>query len=127
MSEFEINDYILRQEALGMARDIFEEAQRDAGDSFDAEELRDDMMDRAHEAADSHNWVIYTFKAIMICAHCDVSRGEEFLEDMGGIEPGETFGGTATKIAYGEMRARIEEELSEIIEEWQEEHESEDV
>ena len=127
MPDFEINDYILRQEALGMARDIFEEAQRDAGDSFDAEEARDEMMDRAHEHADGHNWVIYTYKAVMICAHCDVSRGEEFLEDTGGIERGETFDGIATKIAYGEMRARIEDELSDLIEEWQEENESEDV
>lgn len=113
MTEFQINDYILQKECDDLARDIFDEITADNPDET-AESLRDDMMERAHETADGHEWVIYNHKALMLCAHCDTSRGEEFLEDMG-IPADLTIYSIACTIAYGEMRARIEDELSDLI------------
>lgn len=114
MTEFQINDYLLQTECEGLARDIFEEAQRDGGDDFDPEAERDDMMDRTHEVADGHEWVIYNHKALMLCAHCDVSMGEEFLEDVG-IPEEPTLYKIACMIAYAEMRRRIEIAIEEMI------------
>jgi hypothetical protein len=59
--------------------------------------------------------VIYTYRAIQLCSDCDTTRGEEFLDDIGGVEKGDTFGGIASKIAYGEIRRRVEEELDELV------------
>lgn len=55
----------------------------------------------------------------MLCAHCDVSQGEEFLEDVG-IPEDVTIHKLACAIAYGEMRARIMGEIEEMIEAWEE-------
>lgn len=105
MTEFQINDHILQAECEMIARDIMEEI----------DDL-EDAYDRAHEWADGHSWVIYHHKALMLCAHCDTSEGEQFLEDTGMPEK-PTFYGLATLIAYGEMRARIEEALRELADE----------
>lgn len=119
MSDFQINDHLLTKECDQLAVDIFAEMLEGMADDETPDDHRDDMNDRAHEAADGHGWVIYTYKAIQLCARCDVSQGEQFLEDVGGVEKGETFSGMATKIAYGEMRARIEAELQRLSDEWE--------
>jgi hypothetical protein len=114
-----INDHELWKECKALAAEIFDEFKREHGADFDPEEWREEMMDRAHETADGHAWVIYTHRAIQLCSECDTTRGEEFLDDIGGVEKGDTFGGIATKIAYGEMRRRIEEELEDLVDEFQ--------
>ena len=73
------------------------------------------MMDRAHEDADGHEAVIYTYRALQICANCNTDQGEAFLEETG-MPKEVTFNKLATIIAYGEMRARIESKLDELIE-----------
>lgn len=117
MSDFQINDYILTKECDGIAAEIFAEIMADADDDETAEDKRDDMFDRAHETADGHEWVIYNYKALMLCAHCDTTQGEEFLDDTGfeWVQGESTIYTVATAIAYGEMRARIESELSGLI------------
>ncbi|MDB6151512.1 MAG: hypothetical protein JWQ44_2960 [Chthoniobacter sp.] len=117
MTDFQINDYMLTRECDQLAQDIFDEVMTDAGDET-AEDRRDTMQDRAHEAADGHEWVIYTFKAHMLCAHCNTDQGEAFLEDTGMPEE-VTYDKLGTIIAYGEMRARIETKLCELIEAWE--------
>jgi len=119
MSDFQINDHLLSRECDELARDIFREIMADAADDETPEDMRDGMTDRAHETADGHEWVIYYHKAIMTCAHCNTSQGEEFLEDTG-MPEAPTFAGLACIIVYGEMRARIESALSDIIDEYEE-------
>lgn len=117
MTEFQINDHLLQKECAELAREIFDEVMEDkAGDH--PEDYRDEMDERAHETADGHQWVIYTYKAHMLCAHCDVSNGEEFLADVG-VGPDPTYDSLGTMIAYGEMRARIMAEIDELIEAWE--------
>ena len=124
-TDFEINDAILWQEARELAREIFDECTRDMADDETPETYRGDMSDRAHEAADRHNWVIYTYKARKLCANCDTQRGEEFLDDVG---PGEnpTYDSLGTLIAYGELRGRIEEEIQDLVDAWEESHDGSD-
>lgn len=118
MTDFTINGYILNKECETLAKEIFEEimSESDAGET--PEDKRDDMTDRAHEYADGHQWVIYTHKALMLCAHCSTDYGDDFLSDVGFEWTDEsTIYTVATTIAYGEMRGRIEFHLSELIEE----------
>lgn len=115
------NDYQLSQECDALAEAIFDEIMAD-NEGEDPKSLRDDMMDRAHEDADMSQHVIYTYRALQICANCDTSMGEQFLEDTGmPAEP--TFNGLATIIAYGEMRGRIEATLDHMIDNWDQEKE----
>jgi hypothetical protein len=73
MSEFKINDYILEQEAKEIiAQGIIEE-----------KEYGVPALEYAQQACDGHQWVIYTYKAMLLCAECDTSAGEEYLEDCG--------------------------------------------
>ena len=116
-TEFQINDYLLTKECDQLARDIFEETLEDMADDETPDQYRDAMNERAHETADGHEWVIYNYKALMLCAHCNTDRGEEFLDDIGfEWTTGEsTIYTVATAIAYGEMRARIEETLNDLL------------
>lgn len=124
MTEFKIDDYILQKECEELAQDIFDDVlQFNLGISEN--DLRKKCDERAHEDADSHEWVIYNHKALMMCAHCDVSRGEEFLEDVGMPED-PTIYSLATSIAYGEMRARIMDAIETLIENRETEEEEDD-
>ena len=101
-----INEYTLREEAQSIADEIWSKVEGDI----------DDAMDQAHEWADSHEWVIYYHKAHQICQNCDTENGEQFLEEIGpGDEP--TYNKLAVTIAYGELRARIEQALYKLEEE----------
>ncbi len=120
MSEFQINDHLFSKECDDLAASIFAEvfADSDTAKGMGPDDWRDEMTDRAHETADGHEWVIYNYKALMICAHCDVSEGEAFREDVG--MPSEvTIYKLACMIVYGEMRARIEAKLQELADEWE--------
>lgn len=123
MSEFQINDGILWRECKELAEEIFRDVM-ESNPGSSPEDLREEMFDRAHETADSHQWVIYTYKAKMLCAHCDTTKGEDFLEDVG-LPESPTFDSLATMIAFAEMRGRVEEELQELIEAYEEPEEEE--
>lgn len=103
-----ITDYGLTRECEALAKEIFEEG----GD-------QKEMFDRAHEYADSHEYVIYNWQALQLCANCDTSQGESFLDDIGfEWKQGEsTIYTIATTIAYGEIRARIETALNDLVKE----------
>lgn len=118
MGDFQINDHLLQTECDSLAQEIFDEFKAEGGEGWNPEDDRDEMSDRAHETADGHEWVIYTYKAHMLCAHCDTTKGEELLEDVGMPED-PTYDKLGSFIAFGEMRGRIEEKLSELIEEYE--------
>ncbi len=118
MTDFQINDHILAKECEGLARDIFEAIMGDAAEDETADDMRDDMRDRVHESVNGHEWVIYNYKALMACAHCNVDEGEAFLEDVGMPET-PTIYYLASLILYGEMRARTDSEISDMIDAWE--------
>lgn len=121
---FQISDNLLQKECALLAEDIFADLRRAYSDSA-PEDWRDEAFDRAHEAADGHEWIIYNHKALMICTHCDTSGGEALVYDIG--EPTSDIYKLATWIAYGEMRARIEAELSDLIDNYEPEEDAPDV
>jgi hypothetical protein len=121
MSDFQINDHILTKECEGLAADIFGEYVAKLGEDETPEDYRDEMDDRAHEDADRHEWVIYNWKSLMLCAHCDTDLGADFMDDIGfEWKQGEsTIHTVASALAYGEIRARISGALNELIESWE--------
>jgi len=104
MTEFKINDYLLKQEAIEITKQSIREEQ----------EFGFPALEYINQACDGHPWVIYTYKAIMLCAECDTSEGEEYLEDCG-IESFESFGDHATKLAYATLLGACQSALCELV------------
>jgi hypothetical protein len=91
MSEFKISQYLLRQEAKRIVEDAIEEESE-----FDVPAL-----ETVQQSCDGHQWVIYTYKAILLCAECDTSEGEAWLEEVG--SECDSFGEHASKLAYATL------------------------
>jgi len=97
----------LYTEAHALALEAFTES---AGDL-------DAAHDFLHESCDGHEIAIYYHKAITFCAEQDTAAGEQRLEDCGGIvQPGDTFGSIACRIAFATLLCAAEEALAEIVE-----------
>lgn len=125
MTDFQINDHILTKECDELAAEIFAEAIADMADDETPENYRDEMSDRAHETADGHEWVIYNYKALMLCAHCNTENGEDFMDDVGAPSEPDIYK-LACMLAFGEMRARIEQEIDRLVDEWEDTRETDD-
>lgn len=69
--EYIKNDYELQQLALGIALEAIEEVKNHGGDHYE-------LID---QAAASNEHAIYTYKAIMLCAHCCTDDAEKLLRD----------------------------------------------
>lgn len=117
MTNERITAYAFQAECNSLAQDIFDYGLDSMEDDETPEDYRDDMMDRVHETVDGHEWIIYHYRAHQICAECDTDEGEQFLEDCGMPET-PTYDGLASIIAFGEMRARVEAAIDELIEAW---------
>jgi len=106
------SDYELTREALGIARDIMEEAQRNGGTDW-LEELQDNPTERVHEFVDGHQFVIYYHHAIQICANCNTDDGEDAWRDCGFEFV--SFDKLCTQITYFELCARTSDALDTLI------------
>tara|TARA_R110000823_G_C15864983_1_gene493583 strand:- start:420 stop:749 length:330 start_codon:yes stop_codon:yes gene_type:complete len=84
------------------------------GIASELKEYGGDAMELAEQYADGCEHVIYYHKAHAICQGCDVSNGEDFVEDCGAPEGGHSYDGFAVAMAYGELRYRIVKELCEL-------------
>ena len=110
-------DYITSEHQLDQlckqyALDILGDAK-----SYDPENwleyARDNAHDLAHDWADGCQHVIYHYNALKICTHCDISRGEQFLEDVG--QSYTNINQLASAIVYGEIYSRTLEHLENEI------------
>ena len=98
----------LYTEARALALEAFTESGGDV----------DTARDYLHESCDGHEVVIYYHKAIQFCADHETGRGEEWLDDAGGLaQPGDSFGAIACRIAFATLLCAAEEALQEIAEE----------
>ena len=94
------------------AKSIAQEAWDESNGDFDL------AQEYLHESCDGHEISIYYYKAIQFCSEQDTSEGEQWLEDCGGIvQPGDTFGSIACRIAFATLLCACEEALNEIQEE----------
>lgn len=95
----------LYTEAKAMAQEALEQSNGDF----------DEARDYLHETCDGHEVAIYYHKAITFCAEQDTSDGEAWLEDCGGIvQPGDSFGQIACRIAFATLYCAAEEALGEM-------------
>ena len=97
----------LYTEAKALALEAFTEAEGDL----------DSAQDLLHQSCDGHEVVIYYHKAIKFCADQDTSEGEQWLEDCGGVQAGDTFGAIACRIAFATLYCAALEELHELHDE----------
>lgn len=117
MTDFQINDHILQKECETLADEFLEEFADDIK-AGELDTVRDGAIEWAHQTADSHQWVIYNYKALQLCANCDTSYGETFADDCFHWKPNEsTIYSVATAIAYGEINGRINAEIAEKLDE----------
>lgn len=73
MTNFIINDYVLKQEAKEIAMQAH----------LEWKEYGASVHEMMHQMCDGHEWVIHTYKAMILCAECDTTDGEEYLDDIG--------------------------------------------
>ena len=98
----------LYTEAKAMATEALEQA----------EGCFDTAQDCIHEMCDGHEISIYYHKAIQFCADQNTSRGEEWLEDCGGIsQEGDSFGMIACRIAFATLYVAAQDALCELQDE----------
>ena len=82
----------------------------------------DQAREYLHQSCDGHEIAIYYGKAIEFCATQYTSDGEEYLEDCGSIvQPGDTFGSIACRIAYATLYCAAMVQLQEIADQHEEE------
>ena len=94
------------------AMDIAKEALENAEGCFDT------AYDYIHQTCDGHEVSIYYHKAIQFCADQNTSRGEEWLDDCGGIsQEGDDFGTIACRIAYATLLVAAQDALYELQDE----------
>lgn len=95
---FIINDGVLRQEATRIVAEILKKAN-----------IQDDIQDAIRWNIDSHEWVIYTDKALMLCAYCNTADAEAMLA-------GQTFstiGEHAESVAYFTLFCACQDALAQ--------------
>ena len=103
MTDFRINDYILRQEAKEIA----------AAALLEQKEYGTDAGEMLNQMCDGHEWVIHTYKAIILCAECDTNEGEDYLDDIG-YEKFDSFANHATQLAYATLLGACHEAYAEL-------------
>jgi len=97
---------------------LYTEAKAIAQEAWDETKNLEDALFLAQEAVDGHAISIYYGKAIEFCATHNTDRGEQYLEDCGGIaQDGDTFGAIACRIAYATLLVAVEDCLFEIEQE----------
>ena len=102
----------LYTEAKSIAQEAWEESEYDL----------DAAMDYVHQSCDGHEVAIWYHKGIQFCADQDTSDGEDYLEDCDSlVQPGDTFGQIACRIAYATLLVRSQEALQEIADQHEEE------
>ena len=106
------NDYKLDKYCSEIGTEIAHEIASDGGDE-------NDLQERVWEYVDGCEHVIYYHRARTICCCCDTDQGQEFLDDMGGIEAGLSFGDICIRIAFGEIYQRTMDVAQEKFEELQ--------
>ena len=88
---------------------IAREALAECDGDFDA------AREYLHQSCDCHEVAIYYYKAIEFCAAQNTSDGEEWLDDCGSlIQPGDSFGSIACRIAFATLLVASEAALAEL-------------
>lgn len=117
-NDTQITEYALNRECESLAKSIIEEFD---GNKADIDALREYAQERAHEDADGHQWVIYTYKARQV-ASIAPDAAEEYLEEIyeKPFDSCESFGDVCTRLAYAALYTGIMDALNTLIDEIEE-------
>ena len=94
-----MDNYALDEYCADLAEEILE----------DSTENKEDLI---YQYADNSEYVIYYNKANNICQNCDVSAGEDYIDKIGEPEGGWTYHKLVSSKIFGEISARIANEIS---------------
>jgi len=97
------SDYELTREAVGIAKDIMEEAQRHGGANW-LNDFQSNYDELSWQACDGSQYVIYYHHAKAICCNCDISQGEERVQELCSFVD---FNTLCTQIAFWELHTRV--------------------
>lgn len=111
MSNYEINQRTLEIEATFIADSLYAFGLKLA--TGDKAAAIDYALDKAYEETDSHQWVIYNYPALLLCANCDTTVGEEWLEQSGFTE-WSSIGQHASAVAHATLYCLVNDKLAEI-------------
>lgn len=103
MTDFKINNYELQQEAKRLAQQCFDEGETHG----------DDPYENLWQSCEGHEWVIYTYKALLLCAECDTSDGEDYLDDLGMTEF-DDLAHHASQVAFATLLSVCHEAYAEL-------------
>jgi hypothetical protein len=109
------NDFKLDAYCYSIAQDIAADF-----DGVLSEGNLDDALDQVWSHAEGSEFVIYHYKAHQLCQNCNIDQGEDFVEECGSETPA-TYNEMASRIAYGEIDARVRDCLYQIHHRAQEE------
>ena len=115
------NNHDLATVAAKIAKEIFDDVREGEGEGFDPDACRSDMVDRAWEEVDGCQHVIYTSRALSICANCDTSAGEGYLDDIYGepFNECESFADVCTRLAFAVLYCEVILQLDELIDNYE--------
>lgn len=102
MTDFKINNYELQQEAKRLAQECFDEVDTNG----------EDPSEYLWQTCDGHEWVIYTYKALLLCAECDTSEGEEYMASLG--RELNSLSEHASEVAFGTLYCAAMDALEEL-------------
>ena len=105
MTDFKINNYELQQEAKRLAQECFNEG----------DEGGNDPNEYLWQACEGHEWSIYTYKALLLCAECDTSEGEEYMASLG--RELNSLSEHASEVAFGTLYCAAMDALADIEDE----------
>lgn len=97
-------DFALDEHCRFLAAQILEEISKHGGE----------IEDLLHETIDGDANTFTYHLAHSICQNCNISAGEDFIEETGNPEDGWSYHGMACAIAYGEMLYRTRLFLEEM-------------
>ena len=103
-----MNDYKLNELAEQIADEALTLITEEGKADYEAEDF-------ICESVDGSEWVIYYYKAHMLCQNCNTDQGAQWMDDCG--IKGDSYDDYATKLAYGELYCRASDALSTKIEE----------
>lgn len=121
MSDYITHDGQLDDLAESIARDIFEEFKAEHGAEFDPDSLHSEMSERVWQDCDGNENVIYTARAMSICANCSTDEGEQWLEGVysSPFEGCETFAEVCTRLAFATLLQATENALSVMMNDYE--------
>ena len=110
------NQFEFDQEIAALATDIFSETLEYNPDA-DRDALEPLLDERCWETADGHQWTIYTYQAMQLCANVNTDDGEEWLEEVHGkpFDECNSYSDVVTRLTFATIHTALHEALMGLL------------